>query len=216
MERNEYRGYFLEDALFMANVGPIRLSANKLATVQFRDEPVTDKDVDIHEKFIVSELDESKRIADDPNTKVLTHEEVFGKLREKFGYDSDTEPNEADDEDAFSLAGVRKFKKNFNDRITYWQKFDDDWRELFTKKLRENIDFGKELYAALVSARWFHESDPNNTECSAGSGRSAGAFISSMLCYSDYIDWYLVEHSGKVSEGIADAMALRGWRYEIL
>ena len=36
----------------------------------------------------------------------------------------------------------------------YVQRFDDDFRELFTKRLRENEDFGKELWAALANVRW--------------------------------------------------------------
>lgn len=35
------------------------------------------------EEEIEDALDEAERQAQDPNTKYLTHEEVFGKLREK-------------------------------------------------------------------------------------------------------------------------------------
>jgi len=98
---------------------------------------------------------------------------------------------------------------NFN------QKFDDDFRALFTKPLRENEDFGKELWSALANVDWFHESDANNTDCGY-SFRSAGSLIASMLCCGDYMDWYCSSPDGVVSEYIANAMREKGWQYKVL
>jgi hypothetical protein len=99
--------------------------------------------------------------------------------------------------------------------MDYDQKFDDDFRELFTRRLRENEDFGKELWSALANVDWYHESDAENTDC-GHSFRSAGALIASMLCHGDYMDWYCSAPDGVVSEDIAQAMASRGWNYEVL
>ena len=46
--------------------------------------------------------------------------------------------------------------------MDYLQKFDDDFRGLFTKRLREIEDFGVELWSAMANVDWYHESDPNN------------------------------------------------------
>jgi len=110
---------------------------------------------------------------------------------------------------------LREYREKFSDRIKFWQKFDDDWRELFTKKVRDNVDFGTELWAALGNVTWYHNDDTNNNECGYSSFRAAGAFISSMLCYGDYIDWYSSTKPGVVSDEIANAMTAKGWRYEI-
>ena len=99
--------------------------------------------------------------------------------------------------------------------MDYDQKFDDDFRELFTKLLRENEEFGKELWSALANVDWFHEDDENKTEC-GHSFRSAGSLIASMLCHGDYMDWYCSAPDGVVSEYIANAMQSKGWEYEIL
>jgi hypothetical protein len=214
MKSKDYCGYFLEDALFMATYGPTRLPANQLVNIYFKDDPAPDKDISIHDKLIISALDESMREAADPNAKRYTHEEVMASLNKIIGDDLAPEPSGEEEDPRANVAQVEEFKVKFNDRIPYWQKFDDDFRALFTIKFREDVKFGIELYASLVSVRWYHESDPNKTECGAGSARNAGAFISSMLCYSDYLDWYFSEHSGKVSEEIATAMAAKGWQSE--
>lgn len=39
-------------------------------------------DIEYHE-YVEKALDEADKQAEDPNTKYLTHEEVFGKLRKK-------------------------------------------------------------------------------------------------------------------------------------
>ena len=41
----------------------------------------------IPDEIILERLAESEREAADPNTKRLTHDDVFGKFREKLGYD---------------------------------------------------------------------------------------------------------------------------------
>ena len=96
----------------------------------------------------------------------------------------------------------------------YAQKFDDDFRELFTKRLRENEEFGKELWSALANVGWFHKDDPDNTNIGF-SFRVAGSLIASMLCYGDYMDWYCSGPDGVVSDFISEVMAARGWRYEV-
>ena len=102
-----------------------------------------------------------------------------------------------------------------NTEIYYRQKFDDDFRELFTEKLRENEKFGVELWSALANVDWYHEADPNPDKSDCGhSFRSAGSLIASMLCYGDYMDWYCSGPDGVVSEFIGTAMASRGWRHK--
>ena len=83
--------------------------------------------------------------------------------------------------------------------MNYEQKFYDDIHELFTKRLRENEDFCIELWSALANVGWYNKSDPNNTKCSY-SFRSAGSLIASILCHSDYMDWYCSGPDGVVSE----------------
>jgi len=99
--------------------------------------------------------------------------------------------------------------------MDYDQKFDDDFRELFTGKLKENNDFGKELWSALANVHWSHKDDPGDTVF-GHSFRSAGSLIASMLRNSHYMDWYCSAHDGVVSEYIASKMAVKGWRYKVL
>jgi hypothetical protein len=94
------------------------------------------------------------------------------------------------------------------------QKFSDDFRELFTKKVREDETFGVELWSALANVRWYHQDDPSH-EDQGYSFRGAGALIASMLCHGDYMDWYCSGSDGVVSEYISKAMANRGWSYEL-
>ena len=39
------------------------------------------------DRIIIEKLTEAEKQAADPNTKWLTHEEVFSKIREKYGYE---------------------------------------------------------------------------------------------------------------------------------
>jgi len=39
------------------------------------------------ELMILNKLAEAEKEAVDPNTKLLSHDEVFGKIREKYGYE---------------------------------------------------------------------------------------------------------------------------------
>ena len=41
----------------------------------------------LSDQEIIAKLIESEREANDPNTKWLSHDEVFGPLREKYGYE---------------------------------------------------------------------------------------------------------------------------------
>jgi len=97
--------------------------------------------------------------------------------------------------------------------MNYNQRLDDDFRELFTKRLRENEVFGRELWSAIANVGWFHKDDPDNTRCGR-SFRGAGSLIASMLCRGDYLDWYCSSPDGVVSDYIAGAMASKGWRFE--
>ena len=99
--------------------------------------------------------------------------------------------------------------------MNYEQKFNDDFRELFTAKLRENEKFGVELWSALANVSWINRNDPNRTDCGE-SFRSAGSLISSMLCKGDYMDWYCSGTDGVVSEFVSQKMAERGWKYKLL
>ena len=94
------------------------------------------------------------------------------------------------------------------------QKFEDDFRELFTSRLKEDEDFGCELWQALANVDWIHQDDPEETRIHRGF-RSAGSMIASMLGKGDYIDWYCSGPYETVSEYIAEKMAAKGWRYEV-
>ena len=96
-----------------------------------------------------------------------------------------------------------KLTKNFGRPA---QKFDDDWRGLFTKRVRANIEFGGKLWAALANVYWYHKDDPNKNECGA-SFRGAGDLINSMLGFNNYMDWLFDGFdAGVVSEEIASAI----------
>ena len=99
--------------------------------------------------------------------------------------------------------------------MSYYQKFEDDFRELFVISLRENEAFGKELWSALANVAWRNKNDPNNTEC-AYSFRAAGSLVASMLYNSHYMDWYCTSPDAVVSEYISNAMTSKGWSYNIL
>jgi len=94
------------------------------------------------------------------------------------------------------------------------QKFEDDFRELFTSRLKGDEDFGSELWSAMANVKWIHEDDPEETRIHRGF-RSAGSMIASMLGKGDYIDWYCSGPYETVSEYIAEKMAAKGWRYEV-
>ena len=98
--------------------------------------------------------------------------------------------------------------------MDYWQKFDDDFRELFLTQLLDDEGFGVELWSAIANVSWYHESDSEKKDYGR-SFRAAGKLIASMLCRGDYLDWYCSGPDGVVSESITSAMASKGWRYEI-
>ena len=98
--------------------------------------------------------------------------------------------------------------------MDYRQQFEDDFRELFTKRLREDNDFGVELWSALANVDWYYESDKDSNKVGY-SFRSAGSLIASMLCHGNYMDWYCSGPEGVVSEFISEKMASKGWRYKI-
>ena len=95
------------------------------------------------------------------------------------------------------------------------QKFDDDFRELFTKSLKENEKFGHELWSALANVVWIHESDVGNVGC-GHSFRSGGSLISEMLGRSggmSYMEWYMGSPCETVSKYVADKLATKGWKH---
>ena len=173
------------------------------------------------DRWMVEELERTAKIADDPNAKWYSYEEVFGRLMERMEARDNaniSQPIEevSDAEDPSSIDVLHEYHEKFHGQIKYQQKFDDDWRELFTKRVRENVEFGGNLWAALANVRWHHKDDPNKNVCGASSFRVAGSLINSMLCFSDYTDWLFDDFdAGVVSEEIACAMAGRGWIYEI-
>jgi hypothetical protein len=94
--------------------------------------------------------------------------------------------------------------------VKYEQKFDDDFRSSFTKRLREDKEFGKELWSALANVTWVHSDDKYEQGC-GHSFRSAGGLIASMLCEGDYMDWYCSSPDGVVSDFIRTTMSGLGW-----
>ena len=98
--------------------------------------------------------------------------------------------------------------------VDYEKKFDDDFRELFTQRLKENKDFGSELWSSMANVIWTHTADPAETNCGHGF-RGAGALIAEMLGEGDYVDWYCSGPYITVSKYIAEKMASKGWLYEL-
>jgi hypothetical protein len=102
----------------------------------------------------------------------------------------------------------------------YEKKFDEDFRELFTQRLKEDRNFGCELWSALANVGWYHADDCRTDdleeahECGR-SFRGAGSLIADMYGDGDYVDWYCSGPYITVSEYIATQMASKGWRYEL-
>jgi len=94
------------------------------------------------------------------------------------------------------------------------RKFDEDFRELFTERLKENEDFGCELWSAMANVSWYHEDDPNE-EPYRRSFRSAGSLIAVMEGRDKYTKWYCSGPYETVSDYIAEKMASKGWRYKV-
>ena len=98
--------------------------------------------------------------------------------------------------------------------IDYQKKFDDDFYSLFTQRLKENKDFGCELWSSMANVSWIHTADPAETDCGHGF-RGAGSLIAEMLGEGDYLEWYCSGPYETVSDYIAEEMATKGWRYEL-
>jgi hypothetical protein len=95
----------------------------------------------------------------------------------------------------------------------YSQKIEDDFRELFTARLKENENFGIELWSAMANVDWYHKDDPDKFD-RGYSFRAAGSLIASMLDSGCYLDWYCSGPISSVSEYIAEKMASKGWCYK--
>jgi len=93
------------------------------------------------------------------------------------------------------------------------KKFEDDFRGLFTDRLRENEKFGNELWSAMANVSWIHKDDPEQSYCRR-SFRGAGALLAVMEGKDKYTKWYCSGPYETVSGFIAKAMASKGWRYE--
>jgi len=94
------------------------------------------------------------------------------------------------------------------------RKFDEDFRELFTERLKDDSNFGYELWSSMANVSWINEDDPDETYCRR-SFRGAGSLIAVMEGKDKYTKWYCSGPYEAVSEYIAKAMAARGWRYEL-
>ena len=92
------------------------------------------------------------------------------------------------------------------------KKFEEDFRELFTDRLKKNENFGSELWSAMANVGWYHKDDPEQTECRR-SFRSAGTLIAVMEGKEKYTKWYCSGPYETVSEFIAQEMASKGWSY---
>ena len=115
---------------------------------------------------------------------------------------------------------VRRMWKKWHKIAAYREKFRDklcdDYRELFTERLkREQRSFGDTLWSSLANVGWYHKSDPKNTKCSC-SFRGAGGWIAAMLGDDgemSYLKWCFGT-DGVVSKYIGKKMAERGWYCE--
>jgi len=118
---------------------------------------------------------------------------------------------------------IKRQKKEMSERVEkieysydndFDRKFDEDFRELFTERLKENEDFGCELWSAMANVSWYHEDDPNE-EPYRRSFRSAGSLIAVMEGRDKYTKWYCSGPYETVSDYIAEKMASKGWRYKV-
>ena len=94
------------------------------------------------------------------------------------------------------------------------KKFDEDFRALFTERLKENEDFGCELWSSLANVTWFHKDDPQ-PQGYRRSFRAAGSLIAVMEGKDQYTKWYCSGQYETVSEYISNAMASKGWNYKL-
>ena len=113
------------------------------------------------------------------------------------------------------MAKIADEESGIGDFVNYYdKKFDNDFRELFTARLKEDENFGCDLWSAMANVGWYHEADPEETECRR-SFRGAGRLIADMLGKGDYVDWYCSGPYETVSDYIAGKMASKGWRFEL-
>jgi len=94
------------------------------------------------------------------------------------------------------------------------RKFDEDFRELFTRRLKEDEKFGHELWSSMANVGWYHKDDTEQTECRR-SFRSAGSLLAVMEGKDKYTKWYCSGPYETVSDFIANEMASKGWRFEL-
>jgi len=92
------------------------------------------------------------------------------------------------------------------------KKFDEDFRSLFTERLKEDSKFGWELWSSLANVSWYHEDDPERTNCRR-SFRGAGSLIAVMEGKDKYTKWYCAGPYETVSGFIAERMASKGWSF---
>jgi len=116
---------------------------------------------------------------------------------------------------------MKGYEKEMADRVEkieyeyqndFDRRFDEDFRGLFTERLKENHEFGWELWSSMANVSWINKDDPDETYCRR-SFRGAGTLIAVMEGKDKYTKWYCTGPYETVSGYIADAMASKGWRY---
>jgi len=118
------------------------------------------------------------------------------------------------------MKGYEKQMQERVEKITYTykndfdRKFDEDFRVLFTEHLKKDSAFGNELWSALANVTWYHKDDPENLRYRR-SFRSAGSLIAVMEGKDKYTKWYCSGPYETVSEEIKNALASKGWSYEL-
>lgn len=74
--------------------------------------------------------------------------------------------------------------------------------------IRANRQIGRELWSALANVAWVHA----HGDTAGYSFRAAGDLIAAVRGEGSYLDWYCCGPDGVVSERIAAALAVEGWR----
>ena len=77
-------------------------------------------------------------------------------------------------------------------------------------RARDDREFAVELYAALCNAEWRHD---DGAGWSGGTWRYVGGLVADLRGRGEgYLDFYCSGGEGEITDRVAEAMAVLGWR----